>query len=463
MRGLSPTMRGPQPPNRTTLIIVFVIASLMIQPSTALEPPKFSTKSPIEIEEKPNSDEPLEWYLLGLRGNTTLVHMRNADFLLFLRINVASIASTEYERVLVNSVSYTPSLLVNLTFTGPHNVSGLQKLSEHSDSLFILSYVPFHVTSFTSRGEILVPKPVTNRLSTPREEEALIYLGIGATVAFLLSAGTLVCVLLVLGARRAGRDKEPLLSTTSSFSGSRYQDPPQTIYSENFSQELAREKERLHQFTPIDDSLCPITDTEVDFTPRYLREDDSGSWLSEGSAAATVEVHSDQGCNGTVPSGYSPDGVMTTSDDGSSSIGMVDTMVGEGGGRDNDKISKSPFYWHNHAQENQDRDDQALVRPVCRHPPPAVAPKPHRRSRTPPRPPSRTDSLNPTSKSKGRPQSVVTRSPLPPLLAGRPLSVPAPNLTGSPIPSTTPSPSPLSQEEIDNHVSKVLTSLGLSQ
>merc|ERR1719336_3158600 len=369
----------------------------MIQPSTALEPPKFSTKSPIEIEEKPNSDEPLEWYLLGLRGNTTLVHMRNADFLLFLRINVASIASTEYERVLVNSVSYTPSLLVNLTFTGPHNVSGLQKLSEHSDSLFILSYVPFHVTSFTSRGEILVPKPVTNRLSTPREEEALIYLGIGATVAFLLSAGTLVCVLLVLGARRAGRDKEPLLSTTSSFSGSRYQDPPQTIYSENFSQELAREKERLHQFTPIDDSLCPITDTEVDFTPRYLREDDTGSWLSDNSAAATVEVHSDPGCNGTVPSGYSPDGVMT-SDDGSSLVSGME--------RDS-QLSRSPFYWHNK------EEDQEPARPVCRHPPPAVAPKPHRRSRTPPRPPSRTDSLNPTSKTKGRPQSVVTRSPLP--------------------------------------------------
>ena len=61
------------------------------------------------------------------------------------------------------------------------------------------------------------------------------------------------------------------------------------------------------------------------------------------------------GCNGTVPSGYSPDGVITTSDDGSSSIGMVDTMEGEGGGRDNDKISKSPFYWHNLAQENQAR------------------------------------------------------------------------------------------------------------
>merc|ERR1712080_22486 len=133
-----------------------------------------------------------------------------------------------------------------------------------------------------------------------------------------------------------------------------------------------------------------------------------------------------------------------------------------GGGRDNDKISKSPFYWHSHAQENQDREDQEPARPVCRHPPPVVAPKPHRRSRTPPRPPSRTDSLNPASKAKGRPQSVVTRSPLPPLVAGRPLSVPAPNLSSSQLasPSTTPSPSPLSQEEIDNHVSKVLTSLG---
>jgi len=439
---------------RLTPASALVIISLLLTQCAALEPPKFPDTSAIEVEEKP--EEPLEWYLLGLRGNTSLVHLRNADFLLFLRINVASIASTEYERVLVNSVSYTPSLLVNLTFTGEHNVSGLQKLSEHADSLFILSYVPFHVTSFTSRGEILVPKPVTNRLSTPREEEALIYLGIGATVAFVLSAGTLVCVLLVLGARRASRDKEPLLS--SSFSGSRYQDPPQTIYSENFSQELAREKERLHQFTPIDDSLCPITDTEVDFTPRYLREDDTGSWLSDGSAAATVEVHSDPGCNGTVPSGYSPDGVMT-SDDGSS-IGLERES----------QLSRSPFYWHNNnQQQQQDQDhqvenDEDTARPVvCRHPPPAVAPKPHRRSRTPPRPPSRTDSLNPASKAKGRPQSVVTRSPLPPLLAGRPLSVPAPNLSASPLPSPTPSPSPLSQEEIDNHVSKVLTSLGLSQ
>ena len=41
--------------------------------------------------------------------------------------------------------------------------------------------------------------------------------------------------------------------------------------------------------------ISSIIPTQVDFTPRYLREDDTGSWLSDGSAAATVEVHSDPG------------------------------------------------------------------------------------------------------------------------------------------------------------------------
>ena len=37
-----------------------------------------------------------------------------------------------------------------------HDVTALEKLSEQEDSLFLLSYVPFHVTSFTSGDEILV-------------------------------------------------------------------------------------------------------------------------------------------------------------------------------------------------------------------------------------------------------------------------------------------------------------------
>ena len=36
-------------------------------------------------------------------------------------------------------------------------------------------------------------------------------------------------------------------------------------------QEILGEKERQHHFTPLDDTLSPITDTEVDFTPRYIK------------------------------------------------------------------------------------------------------------------------------------------------------------------------------------------------
>ena len=38
-----------------------------------------------------------------------------------------------------------------------------------------------------------VPRPVTNSLSPPREEEAILYLGVGAAVAFIASAALLVC------------------------------------------------------------------------------------------------------------------------------------------------------------------------------------------------------------------------------------------------------------------------------
>ena len=51
------------------------------------------------------------------------------------------------------------------------------------------------------------------------------------------------------------------------------------------------------------------------------------------------------GCNGTVPSGYSPDGVMT-SDDGSS-VGVQE--------------ARSPFYWHNHQQQDQQVISSAYV------------------------------------------------------------------------------------------------------
>ena len=147
---------------------------------------------------------------------------------------MASLTSCQFESVLVNHVSYSPVLLLNISITGVHSVSSLQQLAARQDSLFLLSYTPFHVTQFTSQEDILVrhlatpvqltlqvARPVVDTLATTglatlylsipvhlpvqvarplvdslatsgREEEALLYLGLGAGLAFVGSGGTLV-------------------------------------------------------------------------------------------------------------------------------------------------------------------------------------------------------------------------------------------------------------------------------
>ena len=81
--------------------------------------------------ERPVADN---WYLLSLSGNTSLVHSRLPDFLNYLKINLGGLTETDYEAVTVNSVSYVPSLLVNISFTGPHSLAQLAKLAERNDS-----------------------------------------------------------------------------------------------------------------------------------------------------------------------------------------------------------------------------------------------------------------------------------------------------------------------------------------
>ena len=75
------------------------------------------------------------WYLLSLSGNTSLVHSRLPDFLNYLKINLGGLTETDYEAVTVNSVSYVPSLLVNISFTGPHSLAQLAKLAERNDTV----------------------------------------------------------------------------------------------------------------------------------------------------------------------------------------------------------------------------------------------------------------------------------------------------------------------------------------
>jgi len=414
-----------------------------------------------ESENKKNdTDQSTNWFLLGLSGNTSLVHMRLPDFMNYLKINLGGLTGTDYENVTVNSVSYVPSLIVNISLSGNYSVSQLMKLSIRNDSVLVLSSVSFYLTSFTSSANILIPKPLTNSLSTPREEEALLYLGVGAAIAFVLSAGVLVTILILVTKKDRVKDKEPLIGQSTSFS--RYQDPPQMIYSENFSQGIEREKECL-TFTPLDDNFMPV-ETEVDFVPRYIKDDDRSSWLSDGSVIEnlpldfSVQIAKDQN-------------ILSFSDEGSDHAQDV---------KRRSQRSRSPEYWNIESHSPNPTTTPSPVPTLTPSPLPPHFANHHSNTvikarKHPPRPPSRTDSLNPNSISKGRPKSAIASARRSSDLPGRPLSVPSPynlrprrgSMLSIPCPSarrptSSCSTKPfVSQEDIDKDVDLILRNLDI--
>ena len=370
----------------------------------------------------------------NVSGNTSIVHQRLPDFLNYIKINIGGLSDSQYENVTVNSISYVPSLIVNVSFTGNYTVSQLVNLAERNDSVLVLSSSPFHLTSVSSYTDILIPKPFTNSLSTAREEEALIYLAVGAAIAFVLSAGVLVSILILVKNKDRIKDREPLIRQNRVLS--RYEDPPQMIYSETFSAGIEREKERLHHFTPLDDNFVPV-ETEVDFVPRYIKDDERASWLSEGSILDT------NGCN-------HKKNLSTFSDDGSDIVTIENDRRSQ--------LSRSPFYWTLESESptpNIAQKDQ----------PASIARK------KPPRPPSRTDSLNPRSTKKTRPKSSipsVNSLQQNPDIPTRRLSVPVPchqsilSLPSLPPPSPVFPPAPaLSQQQIDKDVDTILRNLDI--
>jgi len=411
-----------------------------------------------ETKPKQENKKPTNWYLLYLSGNTSVVHKRLPDFLNYLKINLGGLTESDYEKVSINSVSYVPSLIVNISFTGNYTVKQLVKLSERNDSILVLSSIPFYLTTVTSHNDILIPKPFTNSLSTAREEEALIYLAIGAAIAFVLSAGVLVSILILVKKKDRIKDKEPLIRSQSRSLSSRYQDPPQMIYSETFSQGLEREKERLHQFTPIDDNFAPV-ETEVDFVPRYIKDDERASWMSEGSILDT-----------TTSSNYNHKKNLSTFSDECSEANP-----------DHDRrsqMSRSPFYWTLESQSHSPTPTVMTVNGTSPSPQPINVPTSRKK---PPRPPSRTDSLNPRSTTKTRPKSSITSQSSKSDIPTRRLSVPAPfhmssrpgsvvsNFSNSSFPTAhaqsptfpfPPAPA-ISQEQIDKDVHSILRNLDI--
>ena len=73
---------------------------------------------------------------------------------------MASLSNSSFDSVTVNSVSFSPGLLLNMTIEGQQDVSRLRELADRRDSLFILSHKPFTMESFTGSEEILVRVPI---------------------------------------------------------------------------------------------------------------------------------------------------------------------------------------------------------------------------------------------------------------------------------------------------------------
>ena len=143
-------------------------------------------------------------------------------------------------------------------------------------------------------------------------------------------------------------------------------------------------------------------------------------------------------------------------------------------------MSKSPFYWN---IEFHSPNPATTPSPV-----PAQTPSPlpphlssqhsngvRKTRKRPPRPPSRTDSLNPNSTSKTRPKSSIVKTRRSSDLPGRPLSVPNPyhlrsrpgSMLSIPCPTARrPSSScstklSVSQEEVDKDVDLILRNLDI--
>jgi hypothetical protein len=199
-------------------------------------------------------------------------------------MNVASLTGSRYEQVTVNSLSFAPHLLINISLlalneedSGRHRLEIVRALAASQDTLLELSGVPFNLISFLSSASLLVPKKTAvvsagRDGQQARDEEALFYLGVGAAVALLLALCLLLCVLHSI--------RHPLLHPDGGKQpppNFRYNDPPTAIYTEQFvssnknasSSDGRSERHRRSAFTPLDDNLYPVA-TEVDFTPRYL-------------------------------------------------------------------------------------------------------------------------------------------------------------------------------------------------
>ena len=105
------------------------------------------------------------WCIFSIQGNTTIVLRRKDDFVRYFKMNVASLTGSEYDDIRVNSITYTPHLIVNASIIhwsarSERIIKVLSALARHNDTLLDLSGVHFNVTHFATSEMLMAPKPV---------------------------------------------------------------------------------------------------------------------------------------------------------------------------------------------------------------------------------------------------------------------------------------------------------------
>ena len=82
-------------------------------------------------------------------------------------MNVASMTGSEYDQVVVNSIVYTPHLIINASLDwseerGKRIINAMTALSKHNETLLDLSGIHYNVTDFHTAETLMAPKPIGN-------------------------------------------------------------------------------------------------------------------------------------------------------------------------------------------------------------------------------------------------------------------------------------------------------------
>jgi len=199
------------------LLQLLTTAQGLIQGSRKVE--KEAIKIEIDpLREENNSSGP--WSLVELSGNTSTILNRYSEFVLYLKLNLASLSGCEFDEVEVNGLSYTPTLLINTTISNSANLTVLRSLAETNETILEFSGHVFRIISFTTQQDILTPRTHEVFSSSVSDNLVLVVAGVVLLLlfCFLLCAFVSFGISNRAGSKTTGEEGRPIFySTVSDF------------------------------------------------------------------------------------------------------------------------------------------------------------------------------------------------------------------------------------------------------